>query len=300
MRKRPLPPLDAQALAPLLLQSRWLVRKRPGHGEANKEAFRRLANTRTTPVGAGTCFAACRPPRDARIRPSLSHASFQALPCHFNDGTIKNLSFSTSSKQTGRRSKDKEKALPIWGNPQADPPEVSSAAAHQRPRSLKEYRRAFSLAWAEYVSSFEGFLLPERKPKKDEERQDEESKIDWSEKGKEVADNLERNVTDMQAEGKKLVELAKQETGISTKDELKAWAADQMKLATACLSEFMAGYRQGRDEEVDRMLNEYFQDLQENTASSKGASDENIHRPNDEASTEKESMVRKEEFNKKT
>jgi hypothetical protein len=39
-----------------------------------------------------------------------------------------------------------------------------------------------------------------------------------------------------------------------------------MKLATDCLREFMAGYRQGRDQEVEKMMNEYFQEEDEKEA----------------------------------
>ena len=37
--------------------------------------------------------------------------------------------------------------------------------------------------------------------------------------------------------------------------------SESMRLATDCLKEFMAGYRKGRDEEVDKMLHKYFQEL---------------------------------------
>ena len=52
-------------------------------------------------------------------------------------------------------------------------------------------------------------------------------------------------------------------TGISSREELRAWVGEQLKLATACLTEFMKGYRSGRDDEVDKMLHEYFKDLDE-------------------------------------
>lgn len=40
-----------------------------------------------------------------------------------------------------------------------------------------------------------------------------------------------------------------------------------MQTGTECIREFMAGYRQGRDQEVDKMLNEYFKEY-DNTSSS--------------------------------
>jgi hypothetical protein len=56
------------------------------------------------------------------------------------------------------------------------------------------------------------------------------------------------------------LEQAKDTTGIHNTEDLRMVAEDMMRLATQCLKEFMAGYRQGRDDEVDKMLNEYFQE----------------------------------------
>ena len=66
-----------------------------------------------------------------------------------------------------------------------------------------------------------------------------------------------------------MLEEAKKQTGIKNTDDLKAFAAEQMKLANTCLKEFMAGYRKGRDEEIDRMLHEYFQDGESKTNGNK-------------------------------
>jgi hypothetical protein len=57
--------------------------------------------------------------------------------------------------------------------------------------------------------------------------------------------------------------LGQEITGASTKEDLKVWVGDMLKLGTACLTEFMSGYRKGRDEEIDRMLHEYFKELDE-------------------------------------
>jgi hypothetical protein len=53
------------------------------------------------------------------------------------------------------------------------------------------------------------------------------------------------------------------ETGIYTMQHLREWAARQLQLATECVNEFMVGYRQGRDDEIDKMMNLYFQQLVE-------------------------------------
>jgi hypothetical protein len=36
-----------------------------------------------------------------------------------------------------------------------------------------------------------------------------------------------------------------------------------LRLANECVTEFMKGYRLGRDDEVDKMLTQYFQELDE-------------------------------------
>ena len=61
-------------------------------------------------------------------------------------------------------------------------------------------------------------------------------------------------------DAQELLEHAKDTTGIRTQDDLKALASEAMKVATECIREFMAGYRSGRDSEIDKVLHEYFQD----------------------------------------
>jgi hypothetical protein len=53
----------------------------------------------------------------------------------------------------------------------------------------------------------------------------------------------------------------RERTGINSSEDLKRYAAEAMQLMSTSLKEFMAGYRKGRDDEVEKMLTEYFQDL---------------------------------------
>ena len=78
---------------------------------------------------------------------------------------------------------------------------------------------------------------------------------------KQTVDNLGQNLNTLHQEGSNFIESAKEQTGIRNKEDLRKWASDQMKLATECLTEFMAGYRAGRDEEIDNMLHKYFKEL---------------------------------------
>jgi len=74
--------------------------------------------------------------------------------------------------------------------------------------------------------------------------------------------NLEKNVSAARDEAQKLKEEVSERTGIKTKEDLREFAREMMTLVTECLREFMSGYRNGRDQEVERMLNEYFQEIE--------------------------------------
>ena len=76
-----------------------------------------------------------------------------------------------------------------------------------------------------------------------------------------MTQNFQRNMTTIKRETPNLVKLGQEVTGVSSREELKEWVGEQLKLGTACLTEFMKGYREGRDTEVDRMLHEYFKGI---------------------------------------
>jgi hypothetical protein len=75
-----------------------------------------------------------------------------------------------------------------------------------------------------------------------------------------VADNAKRNLHLIREDAQELLEHAKNKTGIRTQEDIKNLASEMMQLATESIREFMAGYRQGRDDEIDKMLHEYFKD----------------------------------------
>lgn len=89
------------------------------------------------------------------------------------------------------------------------------------------------------------------------------------EQRKRVSDNVEKNVEYVKKEAPKFFDFLQQETKIYTKEDLKQWAGEQLKLATLCLNEFMGGYRSGRDGEMDRMMNEYFKEEEEEETATK-------------------------------
>ena len=77
-----------------------------------------------------------------------------------------------------------------------------------------------------------------------------------------MKENLTKNVSAARDEAQKFKEKVSERTGISTQEDLREFAREMMTLVTECLREFMVGYRSGRDQETERMLNEYFQDLE--------------------------------------
>eukprot|EP00579_Thalassiosira_antarctica_P006661 CAMPEP_0201881392 /NCGR_PEP_ID=MMETSP0902-20130614/11710_1 /ASSEMBLY_ACC=CAM_ASM_000551 /TAXON_ID=420261 /ORGANISM="Thalassiosira antarctica, Strain CCMP982" /LENGTH=385 /DNA_ID=CAMNT_0048409595 /DNA_START=21 /DNA_END=1178 /DNA_ORIENTATION=- len=146
------------------------------------------------------------------------------------------------------------------------------------PRTWTGWKTVWQRAWTKYRWTFEGFILEEGKTKRDAYGnilpQDEESDDDASTKeddrglrekatdaADQVAQNVQKNISTMKEEAPKLLQMGQQVTGISSREELREWLSAQLKLGTACLGEFMKGYRKGRDDEVDRMLHQYFKDL---------------------------------------
>lgn len=155
---------------------------------------------------------------------------------------------------------------------------IDSQIKWKYPRTLEGWRICFRRAWNTYLWTWEGTLLSEKKRDehgniigvlKEEKDEDEESTTRETMKSKatdvamHVSQNVQKNVATIQQEAPKLLETAQRLTGITSKEELKQWATDQLKLGTECLSMFMKGYREGRDKEVDNMLHEYFKEMDE-------------------------------------
>lgn len=147
------------------------------------------------------------------------------------------------------------------------------------PKTWSGWKEVFRKTKDTYLWTHEGFLLPEKKRDEhgniipdnkddsDYDEEDVEEKTTIKDKAKDAANqmagNLQKNISTIQQEAPKLVQMGQQVTGISSREELRAWVGAQLKLGTACLTEFMKGYRSGRDDEVDKMLHEYFKDLDE-------------------------------------
>jgi hypothetical protein len=133
------------------------------------------------------------------------------------------------------------------------------------PTSLSMWRQALSESYAKYMSTWEGFFTSQGfiVQSKDDDVQinTKEVALAAEKKKTEVTANVKRNVEFVKEESTKLRDQVREQTGIHTTEDLRRFAGDMMKLATECVKEFMTGYRKGRDDETEKMLTQYFQEL---------------------------------------
>ena len=175
----------------------------------------------------------------------------------------------------------------------------------------------FRLAWREYRQSWEGFWtqrgflvltkeeLAEQERKEREERGDDQDPVeennddrdDYDEnnndkKKKKKDDNDKEDTLDMMQRnarrnfrGVKTMALmirkqVREKTGIQSSGDIMALSRYFMEQFTEVIQQFMAGYRKGRDEEVEKMLTQYFQGLDKNQNNKKD-DDNNNNNEND-------------------
>jgi hypothetical protein len=158
------------------------------------------------------------------------------------------------------------------------------------PQSIEGWKTVWRRTVDTYLWTFEGVFIKEKRrdergnilPDHDDikEEEKEDGNVEATKKEEEdennhslhdkatdaagtIVQNVQKNISTMKEHTPKIIEMGKQMTGVSNKEELREWVSDQLRLGTACLTEFMRGYRKGRDEEMDRMLHEYFKELDE-------------------------------------
>ena len=124
----------------------------------------------------------------------------------------------------------------------------------------------------EYIETWDGFFtqpglivyskeeLEERAKEKDEEEQLKKASFEFEATLKQAERNARRNIRG----AKTLAMMAHKEftekTGLRTTDDMRELSRYFLERFTEVVQEFMAGYRKGRDEEVQKMLTTYFQD----------------------------------------
>jgi len=166
----------------------------------------------------------------------------------------------------------------------------------EQSKVAKNIKELLHLAWIDYKYTWEGFLDNTRLNKEEHQTQQEDEQsqsqsqpfIDTEaleEKGQKLKANANRNVQMIREEGPSIVGMVKEQTGLKNKRDVKAWAMDQLKLANECVANFMKGYRVGRDEEMDNMMNEYFKDSDFDSDTDDQSSDDEDKDKEDDSST---------------
>jgi hypothetical protein len=133
------------------------------------------------------------------------------------------------------------------------------------PTSLAMWKTLLSRTYANYLTTWDGFFTSKGflVTSKDDELNMKELQVVAENKQTEVTANVKRNAEFVKEESIKLREQVREQTGIHTTEDLRRFAGEMMKLASECVKEFMTGYRKGRDDETEKMLTQYFQDLDE-------------------------------------
>lgn len=163
--------------------------------------------------------------------------------------------------------------ISIWPDPHGYDPEFERQHSIRWPKTKEEFNLVWEKSIKEYRSSFEGFLLPESKETESEKAAAADvplSELVESHR-KDISANVAKNVKFLKEEGSETLKAVQKQTGIYTLQHLREWAARQLQLATECVNQFMVGYREGRDDEVDKMMNLYFQQLVDEDDNEKAA-----------------------------
>jgi hypothetical protein len=113
-----------------------------------------------------------------------------------------------------------------------------------------------------YKSTWDGFFTSKGFIVEHKEDEGLDLKENIHEKTQEVKGNVKQNVHFLAQESDSVRQKVTEATGISTKEDLRRVAAEMMRLAANCVNEFMSGYRKGRDDEVEKMLTQYFQEIE--------------------------------------
>lgn len=167
----------------------------------------------------------------------------------------------------------------IGPNPHPDPPQYEKVLEGKKSIPLSQAVplafKLYKFTWNEFFDNYEkkDNDYNENNKNKDDQITDEEI---ISSHQKDIRKNIKQNVKVLRTEGGRALDTAKDITGIRNKDDLIEWSMIQLKLANECVGEFMSGYRKGRDEEIDKMMNIYFQDIGDDSEKNKQNQEEMI------------------------
>ena len=137
------------------------------------------------------------------------------------------------------------------------------------PKDYEEWKLAWREGWAMYkwtwrgFTSSRGFIVVDELDKVESEKKEaEETIVNVGATTEEVTAQAKANAEFLKGEALSLKQTVQEHTGIHSKEDLRKSAAEMMRLASECVSEFMKGYRKGRDDEVERMVTQYFEEFQ--------------------------------------
>ena len=154
----------------------------------------------------------------------------------------------------------------LWPNPFKDEPPLEEPV--KWPKTYEGWQRVLSKAWSDYKYTWRGFTTskglfvedPEDAAQAQKEREKAVNEI--RDRAEELQENAKRNAEFLKDEAFNLRQEVQERTGIHNKEDLRKWAAEMMRLASDCVNQFMQGYRKGRDDEVEKMLTQYFDELE--------------------------------------
>jgi len=154
----------------------------------------------------------------------------------------------------------------LWPNPWKDEPPLEEPV--KWPNTYEGWRILLSRAWSDYKYTWRGFTTskglfvedPEDVAQAQKER--EKAVGEMRDRAVELQENAKRNAEFLKDEAFNLRQEVQERTGIHNKEDLRKWAAEMMRLASDCVNQFMQGYRKGRDDEVEKMLTQYFEELE--------------------------------------
>jgi len=155
----------------------------------------------------------------------------------------------------------------LWPNPFKD--EEPENGKLIWPKSPSVWITIFTETWKDYKWTWSGFMTSKGFLVEDEteaaasqkKRQDQQKQLES--KAEEATAQAKANAEFIKEEALNLRQQVRDRTGIHSQEDLRKWAAEMMRLASESVNEFMKGYRKGRDDEVEKMLTEYFQEIEE-------------------------------------
>ena len=159
----------------------------------------------------------------------------------------------------------------LWPNPYRMRGEKEPGT--EWPRDYEEWKIVLREGWALYMWTWRGFMSSRgflvvdpldkvESEKVESEKEVQETMVKIGATKEEVMAQAKANAEFLKGEALNLKEQVQERTGIHTKEDLRRWAAEMMRLASECVNEFMKGYRKGRDDEVERMIKQYFEELE--------------------------------------